>query len=262
MASDSAPAAAVRKMDPSPYRPAYTIPKEEDQDLVTKVLKEENFVTLISVRDDFTPQVTHLPLVYSTTPLLTPEEEAVYLEEAQASGNAKSSSSSEASKPLFYLHGHMALANPHWRRMMEAPDREVLVIFHGPHTYISPLWYPTPQGQVPTWNYVVVHVKALPRVFRDNQRYNGVKERVVVKLSDQEERRTHGDDPNTPRWDLYSTNGPDDIRTNLNNIVAFELRVTQVTPKFKLGGNLPEEEHDTLKQNLQKRNDSTVPYMR
>jgi transcriptional regulator len=32
----------------------------------------------------------------------------------------------------------------------------VLVMFHGPHAYVSPSWYADPQS-VPTWNYAVVH---------------------------------------------------------------------------------------------------------
>src|SRR3954470_2539732 len=49
--------------------------------------------------------------------------------------------------------GHMARANPQWRQFPE-----VTAIFHGPHTYVSPTWY-TSEGQVPTWNYAVVHAR-------------------------------------------------------------------------------------------------------
>jgi transcriptional regulator len=51
------------------------------------------------------------------------------------------------------LYGHMAKANPQW----EDIQNEVLVVFNGPHTYISPSWYETNQA-VPTWNYTAVHV--------------------------------------------------------------------------------------------------------
>ena len=49
----------------------------------------------------------------------------------------------------------MARANPQWQVFANHP--EVLAIFHGPHTYITPTWYASPD--VPTWNYAVVHVK-------------------------------------------------------------------------------------------------------
>ena len=46
------------------------------------------------------------------------------------------------------LIGHMSRANRQWQA---AAEREVLVVFSGPHAYISPRWYETP-GTVPTWN--------------------------------------------------------------------------------------------------------------
>src|SRR6187402_1806535 len=48
------------------------------------------------------------------------------------------------------LVSHMARANPQWQHF--AAGSEVLVVFHGPHTYISPAWYHI-QPAVPTWNY-------------------------------------------------------------------------------------------------------------
>ncbi len=61
------------------------------------------------------------------------------------------------------LQGHVAKGNAIWRA---APDNpEVLAIFQGPHTYISPSWYEDPN--VPTWNYVAVHVYGTCRVMTD-----------------------------------------------------------------------------------------------
>lgn len=51
------------------------------------------------------------------------------------------------------LTGHVAHANPHWRHLTQGTT---LVVFHGPHAYISPAWYQTP-NMVPTWNYAAVH---------------------------------------------------------------------------------------------------------
>ena len=53
------------------------------------------------------------------------------------------------------IRGHMARANAHWKSMKE--DEESLVIFHGPHAYISPSLYEIRES-VPTWNYAAVHV--------------------------------------------------------------------------------------------------------
>ena len=61
-----------------------------------------------------------------------------------------------------FLHGHIAKANPLWKSIESNTD--VLVIFHGPNSYISPNYYPSKQQNgraVPTWNYAVVHVKGV-----------------------------------------------------------------------------------------------------
>ncbi|MDA6365870.1 FMN-binding negative transcriptional regulator, partial [Escherichia coli] len=53
-----------------------------------------------------------------------------------------------------YLTGHMAYGNPQWRTFADSED--VLVMFQGPHAYISSSWYE--EENVPTWNYQAVHV--------------------------------------------------------------------------------------------------------
>ena len=58
------------------------------------------------------------------------------------------------------IRGHVARANPHWKQL--ANGSPVLVMFHGPHTYVSPSWYADTQS-VPTWNYAVVRARAAPR---------------------------------------------------------------------------------------------------
>jgi transcriptional regulator len=54
------------------------------------------------------------------------------------------------------LRGHVAKANLHWKHLENNPHN-TLVIFHGPHAYISPANYNTREA-VPTWNYGTVHV--------------------------------------------------------------------------------------------------------
>jgi transcriptional regulator len=65
--------------------------------------------------------------------------------------------------PQGRLIGHMARANSQWQ---PAGGRSVLVIFTGPHAYISPTWYES-ENVVPTWNYVAVHVYGTLRVVED-----------------------------------------------------------------------------------------------
>lgn len=51
------------------------------------------------------------------------------------------------------LYGHFGRANPHWEVAM---NQRVVVIFNGPHSYISPTWYSS-KPAVPTWNYAAIH---------------------------------------------------------------------------------------------------------
>ncbi|MGE0657883.1 MAG: FMN-binding negative transcriptional regulator [Reyranellaceae bacterium] len=67
----------------------------------------------------------------------------------------------EGGGPHGRLVGHMARANPQWRHF--ASGKPALVVFWGPHAYISPSWYET-ANQVPTWNYQTVHAYGLPRI--------------------------------------------------------------------------------------------------
>ena len=64
-----------------------------------------------------------------------------------------------ANDPLV-LWGHLATGNQQLRGI---GDSRALVIFSGPHSYISPSWYAVP-GQVPTWDYVTVHVEGTVRL--------------------------------------------------------------------------------------------------
>src|SRR2546421_3124894 len=73
-----------------------------------------------------------------------------------------------APAPFGTLRGHVARANPVWREFSR--EVEVLVIFQGPGTYVSPAWYETKQETgkvVPTWNYAVVHAHGALRVIED-----------------------------------------------------------------------------------------------
>src|SRR5215471_4495590 len=61
------------------------------------------------------------------------------------------------------LHAHVARANPQWQHV--SANAEVLVMFQGPHGYVSPTWYAGPG--VPTWNYTAVHVYGVARTVDD-----------------------------------------------------------------------------------------------
>ena len=80
------------------------------------------------------------------------------------------------------LVGHFARANPHWRAFDGAA--ESLVIFAGPHAYVSPAWYnETPS--VPTWNYAAVHVYGTVRAIEDPEAILPVIDRLIATFDTQ-----------------------------------------------------------------------------
>src|SRR4249919_2320752 len=84
------------------------------------------------------------------------------------------------------LRGHWSRANPQWRHGGEAR-----VIFHGPHTYLSPGWYPDKESaaRVPTWNYAVAHLRGPLEIIDDDA---GLAQ-IVTDLSDINETRIGSD---------------------------------------------------------------------
>jgi transcriptional regulator len=63
-------------------------------------------------------------------------------------------------EPYGVLRAHVAIRNPQLQDFRSGS--QALVIFQGPHTYISPSWYAKPEN-VPTWNYAVVHAYGVPK---------------------------------------------------------------------------------------------------
>lgn len=74
------------------------------------------------------------------------------------------------------LLGHMAKANPQWRHF--ANGREVLVVFSGPHAYVSPSWYGK-HPSVPTWNYAAVHAYGRPQLVEGREETTALLRRLV-----------------------------------------------------------------------------------
>jgi transcriptional regulator len=127
----------------------------------------------------------------------------------------------ESGEPLRLL-GHMARANPQWRHF--GNNSEVLVIFHGPHAYISPFWYEAREA-VPTWNYAAVHAYGRAKIIEDVSRAREVVENLTRHF--EAERAA----------ELFAQWSEPFVEKMLKGIVAFELELTRLEGKFKLGQN-------------------------
>ncbi|MBU6260054.1 MAG: FMN-binding negative transcriptional regulator [Burkholderiales bacterium] len=134
--------------------------------------------------------------------------------------------------PLLYdpaaslLRGHVARANPLWRR---ADGQPVLAVFNGPQAYVSPGWYPskaTNPKVVPTWNYAVVHAHGTLRAVDD-----------AAWLLDFLRRFTavHEADQRRP-WSVDDA-PVDYLQQMAGAIVGIEISVARIEGKFKLSQN-------------------------
>jgi transcriptional regulator len=125
------------------------------------------------------------------------------------------------------LTAHVARANPVWQQCKGSVD--VLVIFRGNQSYISPNWYPSKHEthrQVPTWNYEVVHVRGRLTVMDEEKFVRG----VVARLT-----REH--EVNEPRPWKMGDSPPDYIDGMLRAIVGIEIEIKRIEGKAKLSQN-------------------------
>jgi transcriptional regulator len=128
------------------------------------------------------------------------------------------------------LLGHMARANLQWRR---AAGQQVLVIFSGPHAYISPQWYQATEV-VPTWNYVAVHAYGHLELIDDDAAAKSLLDRMVALFESGQPRP----------WEM---NGPAEfVERLLRQIVAFRIPIERLEGKWKLSQNRPSEQRQRV----------------
>jgi transcriptional regulator len=133
-----------------------------------------------------------------------------------------------AAGPMGTLIGHFARANPHSRHLAGGPVG-ALVIFTGPDSYISPEWYQTKKEtgrDVPTWNYVAIHVYATLHLRDDPAFLRAHLESLTHKHEDTREHPWHISD------------APEEyIVQQMQAIVAIELPIDRLEGKWKMSQN-------------------------
>ena len=175
------------------------------------LMRQYNFATLVTQHEE-APFATHLP----------------FLLDAERG-------------PHGTLLAHMARANPQWRDFAASP--EALVIFQGPHAYISPSWYQS-HPSVPTWNYAVVHAYGIPRIIDDHDTLR----RMLEALVD-----THEAAFAQP-WRM---NLPADyLEKMMRAVVGFEIEIARLEGKLKLSQNRSEQDQQGVIEALSQSGDS------
>jgi transcriptional regulator len=183
------------------YIPKYF--KIDDEDQIYEFIEKYSFATLYSTHEG-EPYATHLPLV------LKKDENALY--------------------------GHFARPNGQWK---DIENQSVLVVFQGPHCYISPSWYEI-NDAVPTWNYVSIHLYGKVDIIED--------ERVIFdSLNDMVKKYEKPDSP-------YNLNNVDSkyIEGLSKGIVAFKITITKIEAKAKLSQNHPSERQELIIEHLER----------
>jgi transcriptional regulator len=145
------------------------------------------------------------------------------------------------------LLGHVAKYNPHANVMTESEnnyDWKHIVIFFGPHCYISPTFYSnwhSTKFSVPTWNYVTL------QSYVDNVKIleGDSKYAVVKNLSDVYENKLGRD----LKYDAEVLDRSE-MDKMLKGIVAFELGIEKLVGKFKLSQNKSVEDRESVIFNL------------
>ena len=134
---------------------------------------------------------------------------------------------------------HMARNNPQWQEFF---DEDALVVFSGPHAYVSPRWYEQ-KPRVPTWNYAAVHAYGVPKIIAEKEAKRASQRRLVASLD--------------PQWlPKFDTLPAEYVRSMLEGIVNFEIPVTRIETRWKLSQNRGRREMELIAAALDKSDDS------
>ena len=134
---------------------------------------------------------------------------------------------------------HMAKNNPQWKEFF---DDEVLVVFTGPHAYVSPRWYEEKE-RVPTWNYAAVHAYGVPSIKSKREEKHFSQRRLIESLDTQW----------LPKFDAL---GEEYVTRMLEGIVNFSIPVSRIDARWKLSQNRGRREMELIAAELDKSRDS------
>jgi transcriptional regulator len=187
--------------------------KIENKELILEFIQHHSFGILISVQNNI-PVLTHLPFYYDQT------------------------------KPELTLLTHLAAANPHCEILNN--DENCLVVFNGPHGYISPSLYKDAQN-VPTWNYMTVHAHCEGKILK-----NEADKIEVLKKSIQVS------DPDYIKQ--FNQLKPEYLNAMYPHLSALELKVNKLECKFKLSQNKPKEDILSVSKYFEENNQTELAH--
>ncbi|SOC25140.1 PaiB family negative transcriptional regulator [Ureibacillus xyleni] len=138
-----------------------------------------------------------------------------------------------------YIAGHMAYANPQWKTFGAGQD-STLVMFQGPHAYISSSWYN--HENVPTWNYQSVHVYGTASVMSEQE----LEDYLTLLLKKYESHRE-----NPVLWEKLSS----ETKKQIKGTIGFKIKIEEVQASYKLSQNRNEEDYHNIIKKLNEEED-------
>lgn len=137
------------------------------------------------------------------------------------------------------LTGHLSKENPQWKNFKE--NGEVLAIFPGPHSYVSSSWYQ--HEEVPTWNYIAVHVYGSIQIMEKEALLDSL--RTMVDKYEQ-------NSENPVAVDRMS----EKTMRQINGIIGFKITVREIQAVSKLSQNRNNQDYQNIVLQLEKSGDA------
>lgn len=146
----------------------------------------------------------------------------------------------------FGLEGHFAAANPQNKAFTTNP--ECLVIFSGPHAYVSPSLYAETRN-VPTWNFIAVHVYGRLSLIDSYEGKKSLLERSINTF----------DKEYFKQWATLDNKYRDGL---INGMTGFSIEVSKVEAKYKLSQNRSDESRRNVTRHFEEHEPELGRYMK
>ena len=134
------------------------------------------------------------------------------------------------------IYGHISKANFQLKDYTEGKE-EVLLIFNGPHSYVSSSWYN--HENVPTWNYIAVHIYGSLEVI-DNEELKYSLDKLINKYEAKMENPIHLDSLS------------EKTMKQMKGIIGFKIHINEIQAAYKLSQNRDDEDYHNIVEELNK----------
>ncbi len=138
------------------------------------------------------------------------------------------------------LIGHVARGND--IKECFSQSESMMAVFMEPHAYISSSWYDF--KEVPTWNYIAVHITGKPRGLSEQK----TKESLYTLVDKYE-----GSNPNGFRMDQLDEKY---LNAQVRGVVGFEIEISKIEARFKLSQNRDDKNYHVIISKLRDRDDA------